>query len=228
MMNSPTTLISKYHFEPILKAGQRVRIEPLNKYGFFEIPRTATPENLPSVEVNLATPFSSALAAASDTGQESPIKLKKTDLDMNPLNLAHYRLIAYDPGVKFRISQPAATGKYTNKAGTMSFHWGSTMQHLVNQNWSQLPEIFVFEDQTSPTIEAVNMDLDESTYYARIMAFGFRYPLNVLDVVLDRNTGFYYERQHVDSTGRIKTNPLTNRPFEPILAALTVTVESKL
>ena len=181
LVSSPTTLLNRMWFEPILKPRQIVRIEPSHKYGWFRIPENATPESLPAVTINMATPFTNPLAAMSDTGSQTSIKNKKVDLDMPGLSLAHYRLVARDCGVYFRIYQPAAIARYTNKNGPIYFDYGSTMYHYANQNWASLPELFVFEDQTPPTIEAISEDLNQTTYWARITAFGFRYPLEPID-----------------------------------------------
>jgi hypothetical protein len=184
---SPTVLY-RQDLTPILKPGNNIRIEPVSQFGYYTLPRSAVPEFLPEVEVNLATPFVTRLTAMSDTGQTSPISTKITTLDVGTLTLGHYRLYAKDPAVRFEIYQPATTARMANKAGPISFHKGTTDSLIKLGQWQLLPEIFVYEDRTPITIKAYNMDLDEVKDYARFGAVGYKYPLTVKDMPVDRVT----------------------------------------
>lgn len=188
-MSSPlTSILYKQEFSPILKPGQNVRIEPLSQFGYFQLPKNSVPELLPVQYINLATPFTTALSAMSDTGQTSPITSKVTALDVATLTLGHYRLFAVDPAVRFELYQPATTARLANKAGPISFDSGVTEYHMNKNNWGHLPELFVYEDKTPPTVKAYNMDLDNTTFYARIGAFGFKYPLMAKDMAVNATT----------------------------------------
>jgi len=183
-MSSLTSILNKREFTPALKPGQNVRVEPLSQFGFFTMPRSAVPEYLPQVEINLATPFTTSLGSAADTGQTSPISTKITALDVDTLHLAQYRLFAIDPGVRFEIYQPATTARFANKAGPISFHQGTTMWNIENQNWGCLPELWLYEDKSPLTVKAYNMDLDSPTFQARFGAIGFKYPLMQKDMAV--------------------------------------------
>lgn len=175
---SSTTIISKNVFEPVAKAGQAFRIEPLRSYGYYVLPDSQAVEVLPPVTINMATPFSAQLAAFSTTGNQTPIATEVSDLDMNTLELAQYRLYAVD-NVLFQINQPAGTGKMTNKNGPVRFGI-ETQSFFENGMWSMLPELWVFGDnETRPTINVVNASFTP-TYYARFKAFGFKYKLQKL------------------------------------------------
>lgn len=187
-MSSLTSILYKREFSPILKPGQNVRIEPVSQFGYYTLPRNSVPEWLPPLDINLATPFTTALSAMSDTGQTSPIQSKITALDVGTLTLAHYRLYAIDPAVRFELYQPATTARFANKAGAISFHVGTTSTNIETQQWGHLPEIFCYEDKTPITVKAYSMDLDETKYYARFAAFGFKYPLAMKEMPVDRNT----------------------------------------
>ena len=196
-----TSLLHKETISPLLKPGQFVRIEPYNQYGYFQLPRNSTPELLPPVRVNLATPFTTSLSAAVDTGQTSPISTKVTALDVQDLTLAQYKLVALDPGVRFEVYQPNTVARFANRAGPISFDAASTKWFMANQLYSCLPELFVFSDKTPPTIKAYSIDLDQTQFFARFAAFGFKYPLEYKEMRLD---------------------PMTKLPMEPV--ALTVKV----
>lgn len=187
-MTTLTSLVNKETFTPLLKPGQYVRIEPYNQYGYYQLPRNSTPEFLPPIWVNMATPFSTSLSAAVDTGQTSPISLKITALDVQDLTLAQYRLIAIDENVRFEVYQPNTVARFANRAGPISFDKASTGWFLSNQLYSALPELFLFSDKTPPTIKAYSMDLDNTTFYARFVAFGFKYPLEYKEMPIDAAT----------------------------------------
>lgn len=183
-----TSLLNKETISPLLKPGQFVRIEPYNQYGYFQLPRNSTPEFLPPVRVNLATPFTTSLSAAVDTGQTSPISTKITALDMQDLTLAQYKLVALDPGVRFEVYQPNTVARFANRSGPISFDAAGTQYFIENQMFGCLPELFLFADKTPPTIKAYSIDLDVTQYYARFMAFGYKYPLEFKEMPLDKET----------------------------------------
>lgn len=183
-----TSLLNKETISPLLKPGQFVRIEPYNQYGYFQLPRNSTPEVLPPVRVNLATPFTTSLSAAVDTGQTSPISTKVTALDMQDLTLAQYKLIALDPGVRFEVYQPNTVARFANRSGPISFDSAGTQYFVENQMFGCLPELFLFADKTPPTIKAYSIDLDTTQYFARFVAFGYKYPLEFKEMPLDKET----------------------------------------
>mgnify|MGYP001604123540 CR=1 FL=1 len=187
-MTTSTSILSQHHFIPILKPGYAIRIEPLSQFGYYRIPRSAVPEVLPMEEINLATPFTTTLTAMSDTGQTTSISTKLTALDVNTLQVGHYRLVAVDPLVRFEVYQPGGNARFTNKDGPISFHWGTTQTWLDRGMLEHLPEIFVYEDKTPITVKAYSMDPNKATYQARFAYFGFKYPLEVYDMPIDKNT----------------------------------------
>jgi hypothetical protein len=181
MMGS-TTLLNKFHFEPLLKPGQIVRVEPLSQFGYYIMPRSAVPEFLPEVSVNLATPFTTSISAAVETGQQTGISAKITALDVGTLTLAQYRLYALDPFIQFEVYQPATTARFANKNGPIRFDRGNTLFAVENGQWQLLPEVFTYEDKTPITVKAYNIDLDESKMYAQFAAIGYKYPLAAYNV----------------------------------------------
>jgi len=187
-MSYLTSLVNKETITPLLKPGQFVRIEPYHQYGFFQLPRSTTPEILPPVRVNLATPFTTSMSAAVDTGQTSPISTKVTALDVQDLTLAQYKLVALDEGVRFEVYQPNTVARFANRNGPISFDAGTTKYFLSSGLYSCLPEIFLFADKTPPTVKAYSIDLDQPQFYARFAAFGFKYPLEFKEMPLDKET----------------------------------------
>jgi hypothetical protein len=184
MMSPHTSLLNKKDFTPLLKPGQIVRVEPLSQFGYFIMPRSAVPEFLPEVQVNLATPFTTSLSAAVETGQATAISAKVTALDVGTLTVAQYRLYAIDPFIQFEVYQPATTARFANKNGPIRFDRGNTSTAVITDNWNLLPEIFVYEDKTPITVKAYNIDMDESKMYAQFGAIGFKYPLAAYNITV--------------------------------------------
>lgn|SRR5215510_1421672 len=180
------TLLQKNVFEPILKPGFIVRIEPLHKYGFFRVPRSSVVETMFAKTVNVATPFTQTIPAWSNTTANNGFGRKIDDLNMEGLQLGHFRLIARDPWIQFLIKQPPAFAKHRNKDGALTFDKGFTDMAWNAQLWSVLPELFIFEDQTQPRVEAINLDSEQATYQARFTAIGFRYPLEPIRATEDQ------------------------------------------
>ena len=206
------TRLNRVAFEPILMPGQRVRIQQGNEFAYYELPRYTAPELLPQTVLDLADYNTGVtLSAMSDTGQQTGRTSRITDMDVDALSLGHYRFVAIDTSILFEIRQPGSVGRFTSKTGPLRFHYGNTMTHYQNQMWSMLPELFVFEDVSPPTVTAYNMDMNRVKKYARLAFFGFRYPLQFLQTKIDPSTG---QVLHIDPSGKAHA----------ITAALTVSV----
>ncbi len=179
-----TSILWQKDFTPILMPGRWVRIEPISIWGFYVLPRSATPEFLPPSIVNVATFNTSAtasLAAASDAGENTGRQVKITSWEVQGGSLAHYRLYCLDPMVSYRIYQPNARAKMDAKNIALMFDKRLTDFALKNNQLQLLPEIFLLEDQVDPSIQALNMDPNSATSNARLGAVGWRYPLIKID-----------------------------------------------
>jgi hypothetical protein len=171
-----TSILWQKNFTPILMPGRWIRIEPISIWGFYVLPRSATPEFLPPSIVNIATTTTS-LGAAADTGELSGRTVKMTNWDVQGGSLAHYRLWAVDPLVAFKIFQPQARAKLDAKNISLTFDKRLTDYALKEGQLNLLPEVFALEDQTQLFVQGFNMDADAATNEARIGAVGWRYPL---------------------------------------------------
>ncbi len=66
------------------------------------------------------------------------------------------------------------------------------MEFYENGMWSMLPETYVYQDSTTISCKITNMDMGGVSYYARLMAFGFKYPLVQIpdnEIRFDEDTG---------------------------------------
>jgi len=195
------TRLSRLGFEPVLMPGQYVRIQQGKTAEIFQLSRLDVPEPLPPIKINVVS-FTSTLAAFTDTGSpnsKGPIKL--TDLDMPNYTLAQYRFVAYDEGVLFELFQPASVAFMENKNGSIPFDNTSTMEFYESGLWSMLPEVFVYQDSTTISAKATNEDMGGTTPYARLLVFGFKYPLVQIqdnEIKFDEDTGQVF-REFINS-----------------------------
>jgi len=182
MSSCCTSILNKQEFTPLIMPGRWIRVEPVEIWGWFVMPRTAIPEMLPPKTVNIATKFTTQLSAMLDTGQQTELPSKVTAWDVQGSSLAHYRLYCNDAAVSFKVFQPGARARFDNKAGALTIDKRLTDYALRTGQLNLLPEIFLLEDATPVTIKATSMDMDSATYDARITAIGWRYPLIKVDI----------------------------------------------
>ena len=179
-MSSPISLLNMHDFQPFLKPGHRIVVHPTDVFGVYEVDRSAQIEFLPPVIFNIATPFTTSVAAAGRTAQ-TPTKVTDISaLDMPPGKLAQYRIAAMD-NLLFRIFQPSAIGRFANNDNAIQFDLAATQEALRRGLYSQLPELFVFEDKTRFAVEAINLQFT-ATFYARLFAVGFSYELSKTNI----------------------------------------------
>ena len=186
------TRLNRLQFEPMVMPGQYIRIQQGKNAEIFQLSRLDVPEPLPPVTINLAS-FTSSLAAFTDTGSpQSKGPTKLTSLDMPNYTLAQYRFVAIDEGILFELFQPASVAFMENKDGSIPFHYGTTMEFYLQGLYSMLPESYVYQDSTTISCKITNMDMGGVKYYARLLAFGFKYPLVQIpdnEIRFDEDTG---------------------------------------
>lgn len=199
---SPTTSglvtrLNRLAFEPMVMPGQYVRIQQGKNAEIFQLSRLDVPEPLPPVRINLAS-FTSTLAAFTDTGSpQSKGPTKLTSLDMPNYTLAQYRFVALDPGILYELFQPASVAFMENKDGSIPFSYDTTMEFYENGLWSMLPEAYVYQDSTTISCKITNLDMGGVKVYARLLAFGFKYPLVQIpdsEIQFDEDTGQVFRR----------------------------------
>ena len=188
------TRLNRVQIEPVLMPGQKVRVQLGQQYAIYEVPRYDAPELLPEVYINVAS-FTSPLAVRVDSGAQSVINHSAEEWDIIPPALAQYRLFVATPGVQFEVAQPNVVSKFVNKDGVIRIDYTSSATHYTNQNFGMLPEVWVFGDQTTIQLRAINMDLNRNKPVANIAAFGIRYPLQLIETREGANGEIFYTDQ---------------------------------
>lgn len=187
-VSSTVTRLNRWPFEPILMSGNKVRVQKGQTYKYYEVPRFEAPKLMLPIEIDVCSPFPRTLVSMSDTGSQTSIPHECTELDVDSPGLAQFRLVALDKGVLFDVLQPQSASKFTNAAGPILFHYGTTMKFYKNKLWSMLPEIFSLNDEATPLVKAINMDMNRAKTHARFTAFGYYYPLKELKTRVDPDT----------------------------------------
>jgi hypothetical protein len=81
------------------------------------------------------------------------------------------------------------------------------MEFYMSGMWSMLPEAHVFQDSTTISCKITNMDMGNVKYDARIMAFGYKYPLVQVpdnEIRFDEDTGQVFREFMSPRTGAKK------------------------
>ena len=162
---------------PYLMPLRLVNIVPI---GWFKVSQDLPTEPMPRKDVNLATQWTTSLAAMVRTGNQTELSAEISAWDVPNSYLGIYKLFAVDRNIQFSIFQPASHARFYNQAGALTWDYSSTSTAIKQNQWNLLPEIACFQDDTRPTIHVTSFNTDEATFFARIGAIGWKYPLEEL------------------------------------------------
>jgi hypothetical protein len=166
----------------ILKPGDLVRPEPFKSFGgYFRVLRNRRPSLLPLKTENIATRFSSGLAAAGIAGTATPLPKVSTAFDVNQGELAHWKLFCLTGGFDLQVGQPNENKLFADKE-VRYLNYANTTYNFLNGNYSQVPEIFSFEDRTPVKFIASSTDIERTNYNVIIGALGFKYFVDVVQI----------------------------------------------
>lgn len=161
----------------ILESGDLILVEPRREWGYYIVRLDSMPELLPSKTQNIADRWDTSIPVLTHTASPSPIEAELDTLNMGRMELAHYRLVVLDPGVQVQILQPAATKRFDDKSGARRLSYGNTAWHYLRGEYGLLPEVWCFQDNTPITASATSTNMDAASYWARILAIGYKYHL---------------------------------------------------
>lgn len=175
----PLDYVRHYTKDPraVLESGDLILVEPRREWGFYIVRVDSMPELLPDKTQNIADRWDTSIPVLTHTAAPSPVEAELDTLNMGRMELAHYRLVVMDPGVQIQISQPTATKRFDDKTGARRLSFGNTAWHYLRGEYSLLPECWVFQDNTPVSASATSTNMDEASYWARILAIGFKYHL---------------------------------------------------
>ena len=169
------------HYNPenraLLESGDLLLVEPRADFGFYLVRNNSMPELLPEKSINIATRWTTPIPKLTSTASPSPVDALIRALDVGRMELAHYRLACLDSGFQCQIAQPTAAYRFTDKVGARRISYGNSMFHLMRRDFGALAEIFVFQDNTPIQIVATSTNMNEDSYWARIVALGYKYHL---------------------------------------------------
>lgn len=169
------------------EGGDIISVEPLDKFGVYEIRRDQAPTAIPPQIVHLTADFTQSLGPlAASTGK---IQAQMTTLDVNLNEIAIYKILPADFGYRFEFNQPAQQIKFGNKLGSWNFSGADLGPLSENPHFQGLiPEVMVFADKTPITITAYSEDPNTTNnYWVRAKVYGYQYVVKPLDDVTIQN-----------------------------------------
>ena len=169
------------HYYPdlraILESGDLIMVLPETDFGFYLVRPDSMPEILPEKSVNLATRFTTSIPRNTSSGSPSSIDVLVKAFDVGRQEIAHYRIAILDPGINVQFAQPAAKYRYNDKAGARRLNFSNTTYHAVRHEWGAVVEAWLFQDSTPFQFTVTSSQMNEDTFWARIMAVGYKYQL---------------------------------------------------
>jgi hypothetical protein len=162
---------------PYLMPLRLVHIVPI---GWFRVSEDLPIEPLPRRDINLATQWTTPLPIMARSGSQTELQAEISGWDVPNSYLGQYKLFAVDRNMAFSVFQPASHARFYNQAGAQTFDFSYTNTAIKLGQWNLLPEIFCFQDDTRPTIHVTSANTVENTYFARVGAIGWKYPLEEL------------------------------------------------
>jgi hypothetical protein len=178
-VRKPTEYQRHYQEHPraLLESGDLLLIEPFDNYGFYLVRVDSIPEVLPWKSINLTTKGAAgglpALSAGNTSGPSQLIR----NLDLFPMELAQYHFIVRDPGYQVIFAQPTAEFRFKDKAGAHPVSYGSTMNPLGRYSFGEIPQLWVFQDDTPIQMQINSTNMNESLQNCRLWVLGYKYQL---------------------------------------------------
>jgi hypothetical protein len=166
----------------ILKPGDLIRPEPFKAFGgYFRVLRNRKASLLPLKTENIATRFSTSLQAANIAGTAVPLPKVSTAFNVNQGELAHWKLLCLTGGYDLQVGQPNENKLFADQE-VRFLNYANTTANYKSGNYSQIPEIFSFEDRTPIKFIASSTDPDRVNFNVIVGAYGFKYFVDVVQI----------------------------------------------
>lgn len=169
------------HYYPELRAtlesGDLIMVLPESDFGFYLVKPDSMPEILSAKTANLATRFTTPIPRNTSSGSPSSIDVLLKAFDVGRQEVAQYKILVLDPGVNVQFAQPAAKYRFNDKAGARRLNFGNTTYHAVRKEWGAVAEYWTFQDNTPAQFTVTSSQMNEDTYWARILVIGYKYQL---------------------------------------------------
>jgi hypothetical protein len=178
-IRKPIDYVRHYHpdVRAILESGDLILVLPELDFGFYLVKPDSMPEYLPEKTVNLATRWGTPIPKLTSAGSPSPIDVLVKAFDVGRQEIGHYRIAIFDPGVNVQFAQPAAKYRFNDKAGARRINYSNTMYHMVRHEWGAVIEAWLFQDNTPFQFTVTSSQMNEDTFWARVIGIGYKYQL---------------------------------------------------
>lgn len=171
-------------FEP----GDIIAVEPMDKFGVYEVKTNLTPVVIPRQKIHLTSSFSESISELSANPGNITEELEELNLNLDEIGI--YKFVPEDFGYRFEVNQPTSIVRFSGKTGSWNLAGADMIDDLNKHNYPALiPEIMVFEDRTPITIKAISTDPNTTANrWVRVSVFGFQIPVKKLeDVQIQRS-----------------------------------------
>lgn len=180
----------KKDFQALLEPGDIIGLEPFEQYGtHFMVRNDSVPELLAAKEIELIASNSNVLPAYDQSTNIFYRDVSLDTLDLSSMQLGVYHFVVLDPLTYVNFSQPAQVKRFIDKTNAINFTQKNTLNAFRQKDYARLPTMAVFADTTTIKVSVGSYNPNSTTRNARILAFGYKYELEVAKVNdnLDRN-----------------------------------------
>jgi hypothetical protein len=134
------------HYYPLLRAtlesGDLLLVVPASDFGYYIVRPDTMPEILSDKTFNLAVPYTSSIAAFTNTAGSTQNANLVTNFDVDRGEIAMYKLEVFDPGIYIQLQQPGGLSRFTDKAGTRKLYQQNTHYYGVTGQWGGVTEFW--------------------------------------------------------------------------------------
>lgn len=163
----------------IFSPGDLIRPEPFSAFGgYLRVKKTVQASMLPFRTENIAIKWSAKLTKMDMSGTQSELPKNTESFNLNQGELGHWKILVLSTGNEIEVGQPNENKLFTDKETVRRLTWANTTYNFKIGNYSQVPELFTFEDRTPIKFKAFSTDPDRDSYDVIIGAYGFKYAVD--------------------------------------------------
>jgi hypothetical protein len=171
------------HYMPDMRAslesGDLIMVTDQNGGITFYIidPRTK-PVYMPKRSILMATKWTSPMPVLIGNVVPTAAQFEVTEMGMSYGELGIWKVYADNGGFQFTIDQPSFSNPvFTDGTRSIWMDYENTGSHAKKKEWSRVPEIVTFEQETPVFINAIPSNMNMTSFFGSIAYEGYRYKL---------------------------------------------------
>lgn len=162
-----------------LESGDLIMVTDQNGGVTFYIvdPRTK-PIYMPKRNVMMATKWASPMPVLAGNVVPTAAQFELNEMNMGYGEIAIWKIYADTGGFQFTVDQPSFSNPvFTDGTRSIWMDYENTGANAHNGDWSRVPEIATFEQETPIFINAIPSNMNQTSFFASIAYEGYRYKL---------------------------------------------------